>query len=139
MWQEVDLCNYTTNTFYSGTRKLLGKQVIHSLHVHKDLLFAGGSLVDAIAGKVFLLSTKAVIGSFPTGFDIQNIAINSDFIYTATKCGFIELEKVASIKMAGGGHAKITSLTSDINELMLFAASSDGRIQASARNHKLTK
>ena len=41
--------------------------------------------------------------------------------------------------MAGGGHAKITSLTSDINELMLFAASSDGRIQVSTRNNKLTK
>lgn len=52
IWQEVDLCNYTTNTLYSGTRKLLGKQVIHSLHVHKDHLFAGGSSVDAIAGTV---------------------------------------------------------------------------------------
>lgn len=94
---------------------------------------------------MFSLSTKAVIGSFPTGFDIQRIAVNSDFIYTATKCGFIDVwvkekvRKVASIKMAGGGHAKITSLTSDINELMLFAASSDGRIQVSTRNNKLAK
>lgn len=94
---------------------------------------------------MFSLSTKTVIGSFPTGFDIQRIAVNSDFIYTATKCGFIDVwvkekvRKVASIKMAGGGHAKITSLTSDINELMLFAASSDGRIQVSTRNNKLTK
>uniref|UniRef100_A0A2N9FFD1 Uncharacterized protein n=1 Tax=Fagus sylvatica TaxID=28930 RepID=A0A2N9FFD1_FAGSY len=103
--QEVDLCKYTTNTFYSGTRKLLGKQIIHSLHIRNDLLlFAGGSSVDAVAGKP------------------QNLG--------SLRFGLKEtVRKVASIKVAGGGHAKITSLTSDINELMLFAASSDGRIQ----------
>ena len=46
------MCKYTTNTFYSGTRKFLGKQIIHSLHIRNDLLFAGGSSVDAVAGKV---------------------------------------------------------------------------------------
>ena len=94
---------------------------------------------------MFSLSTKTGIGSFPTGFDIQHIAVNSDFVYTATKFGIIEVwlketvRKVASIKVAGGGHAKITSLTSDINELMLFAASSDGRIQVRTQNYKPTK
>ncbi len=74
---------------------------------------------------MFSLSTKTVIGSFPTGFDIQRIAVSNHFVYTATKVGIIEVwlketvRKVASIKVAGGGHAKITSLTSDINELML--------------------
>lgn len=50
--QEVDLGNLTSNTFYAGTKKLLGKQTIHSLHMHNDLLFAGGSSVDGTAGKV---------------------------------------------------------------------------------------
>ncbi|KAF5455763.1 hypothetical protein F2P56_025309 [Juglans regia] len=132
--QEVNLCNYTSNTIYSGTRKLLGKQTIYSLHVHDDLLFAGGSSVDATAGKVISLSTKTVIGSFSTGLDIQRIAVNNDYVFTATKCGIIEVwlkggvAKVGSIKMAGGGHSKITSLTSDMDDFMLFAGSSDGKI-----------
>lgn len=50
--QEVDLCKFTSTTFYSGTRKLLGKQTIYSLHIHDGLLFAGGSAVDGTAGKV---------------------------------------------------------------------------------------
>nr|GMC50306.1 BRCA1-A complex subunit BRE [Ipomoea batatas] len=49
--QEVDLSTYTTTTFYTGTKKLLGKQTILSLEIHKDVLFAGGSSVDGIAGK----------------------------------------------------------------------------------------
>ncbi|XP_057489854.1 putative E3 ubiquitin-protein ligase LIN-1 [Actinidia eriantha] len=134
--QEVDLCKYTSSVFYSGARKLLGKQTIYSLHIHNGLLFAGGSSVDGIAGKVFALSTKAVIGSLSTGYDIHCIAVNNDFIFTATKCGVIEVwlkervTKVATMKMACGGHAKITSLTSDSNGEMLFAGSSEGKIQA---------
>lgn len=46
------MSNYTSNTFFSGTRKLLGKQTIHSLQIHDGFLFAGGSSVDATAGKV---------------------------------------------------------------------------------------
>jgi nitrogenase molybdenum-iron protein alpha/beta subunit len=82
--------------------------------------------------KVFSLSTKAVKGSFSTGFDIHGIAVKNDFIFTATKCGIIEVwlrgrvRKAASIKMA---HAKITSLTSDMDETMLFAGSYDGKIK----------
>ena len=85
--------------------------------------------------KIFLLSTKAIVGSFPTGFDIQRIAINNDFIFTGSKCGNIEVwlkerfTRVASIKMSCGGHTKFTSLTSDIDGGMLYAASSDGKIQ----------
>ncbi|XP_060962901.1 putative E3 ubiquitin-protein ligase LIN-1 isoform X1 [Cannabis sativa] len=134
--QEVDLCSYTSNTFYSGTRKLLGKQYIYSLQIHDGVLFAGGSLVDGTAGKIFLLSSKAIIGSFPSGFDIQGISINNDFIFTASKCGNIDIwikeryTRIASIKMScGGGHTKFTSLTSDTLGEMLYAASSDGKIQ----------
>ncbi|XP_024026587.1 putative E3 ubiquitin-protein ligase LIN-1 [Morus notabilis] len=133
--QEVDLCSYTSHTFYSGTRKLLGKQTIYSLQIHDGVLFATGSSVDGTAGKIFLLSTKAIIGSFPTGFDIQRVAINNDLIFTATKCGSIEVwlrerfTRVASIKMSCGGHTKITSLTSDMDGGMLYAGYSDGKIQ----------
>lgn len=159
------MCKLTSTTFYSGTRKLLGKQIIHSLHIHDGLLFAGGSAIDGTAGKVnthysiclcfprflqlkstlkkngnkiwqvFSHTTKAVVGSFWTGFDIMHIAANNDFIFTATKCGTIEvwlkerITRVASIKMSGSGHPKITSLTSDMDGGMLYAGSSDGKIQ----------
>ncbi|XP_039059934.1 putative E3 ubiquitin-protein ligase LIN-1 [Hibiscus syriacus] len=133
--QELDLCSGTVNTFHLGTRKLLGKQTVNSLNIHDDLLFAGGSAVDGISGKVFCRSSKAVMGTFPTGFDIQRIAVNNDFIFTATKLGIIEVwlkervSRVGSIKMKGKGHAKITSLVPDIDAGMLYAASSDGKIQ----------
>lgn len=58
------------------------------------------------------------------------MSVNNDFIFGATKSGTIEvwlkerLTKVASIK-----NAKITSLASDADGEMLFAGSSDGRIQ----------
>ncbi|KAK9270446.1 hypothetical protein L1049_026026 [Liquidambar formosana] len=140
--QEVDLGKYTSSIFYSGARKLLGKQTIHSLHIRDGLLFAGGSSVDGTAGKVFSLSTKAVVGSFSTGFDILRIAVNNDFIFTSTKCGIIEVwlkervARVASVKIGNveslryGGHAKITSLVSDMDGEMLIAGCSDGKIQA---------
>ncbi|CAK9178413.1 unnamed protein product [Ilex paraguariensis] len=133
---EVDLCKYTSSIFYSGARKLLGKQTIHSLHIYRGLLFAGGSSVDGTAGKVFTLSSKAVVGSLSTAFDIHCIAVNNDFIFTATKVGIIEVwlkervTRVASIKIGGQGLVKITSLTSDADGEMLFASSSDGKIQA---------
>lgn len=72
-----------------------------------------------------------------TGLDIHRIAVNNDYIFTATKCGIIEVwlkesvAKIASIKMAGGGHSKITSLTSNMDDFMFFAGSSDGRIHVS--------
>lgn len=133
--QEIDLGRQTSSTFYSGTRKLLGKQVFYSLEIHDGILYAGGSSVDAAAGKIFSLPNKAVVGSFSTGFDIQRIAINNDLMFTATKCGIIEVwlkerfTRIASIKTAGGGHAKITSLAADMDGGLLFAGSSDGRIQ----------
>ncbi|OIV90619.1 hypothetical protein TanjilG_01700 [Lupinus angustifolius] len=132
--QEVHLSNYTSISFFSGTRKLLGKQTIHSLQIHDGFLFACGSSVDSTAGKVFSLSTKMVVGSLLTGFDIHRVAINSDFIFAGTKYGTIEvwlkdkLTQVASIKMAGG-HTKITSLVSDADGMMLYVGSSDGKIQ----------
>ncbi|KAJ4702129.1 RING-type E3 ubiquitin transferase [Melia azedarach] len=134
--QEVDLSKLTSNTFYSGTKKLLGKQTIHSLHLHNGLLYAGGSSVDGTAGKVFILSTKAAAGSFWMGFDILHIAVNSDFIFTATKCGIIEVwlkervTRAASININVGGHTKITSLIADKDGGMLYAGTSDGKIQA---------
>lgn len=134
--QEVDLGKSTSGVFYSGTRKLLGKKTIHSLLVHDNLLFAGGSSVDGTAGKVFSLPSKAISGSLSTGFDIQRMAVSNDFIFTATKCGTIEVwlkervARVASIKMGSGGNtAKTTSLAADKDGGMLFAGSSDGKIQ----------
>lgn len=59
--QEVDLCSFTSNTFYSGIRKLLGKQTIYSIQIHDGLLFAGGSSVDATAGKVCKNATRVLI------------------------------------------------------------------------------
>lgn len=50
--QEVDLRKCRSNTLYSGTRKLLGKQTIHAMCIQDDILFAGGSSVDGTAGKV---------------------------------------------------------------------------------------
>lgn len=85
--------------------------------------------------KVFSVSTKAVIGSFSTGFDIHNIAVNNDFIFTAPRSGIIEVwlkesvVKIASIRVGGGGQAKITSLTADTDGDMLLAGSSEGKIQ----------
>lgn len=58
IWQEVELSKYTSNTFFTGTRKLLGKQTIHSLQIHDGFLFAGGSSVDATAGKVYVNSSS---------------------------------------------------------------------------------
>lgn len=94
---------------------------------------------NEIMWQVFSLSTKAVTGSLTTGLDIQCITVNNDFIYTATKLGTIEVwlkervTRVASIKMGNGGHAKITSLTSDKDGQMLFAGSSDGKIQVKCK------
>lgn len=113
---------------------MLGKQTIHSIQIHDDFLFACGSSVDGTAGKIFSLSTKMVVGSLSTGLDIHRAAINSDFIFAGTKFGTIEVwlkdkfTRVASIKMAGG-HTKITSLVSDVDGMMLFVGSSDGKIQ----------
>lgn len=132
---------YTSSTFYSGTRKLLGKQVIYSLHIHDGILYAGGSSVDASAGKIFSLPNKAVVGSFTTGLDIQRITINNDLIFTASKCGMIEVwlkerfARIASFRMANGGHAKITSLAADMDGGTLYAGSSDGRIQVRDGNY----
>ncbi|KAG8377927.1 hypothetical protein BUALT_Bualt08G0084600 [Buddleja alternifolia] len=63
--QEVDLRTYTSSTFYSGTKKLLGKQTIYSVQIHNGILFAGGSSVDGIAGKdlcqlVWTFSTRLI-------------------------------------------------------------------------------
>ncbi|KAK1261789.1 putative E3 ubiquitin-protein ligase LIN [Acorus gramineus] len=133
--QEADLSKYTSTSFFSGTRKLLGKQTVHALCIHKGLLYAGGSSVDAIAGKVFSLSTKATIGSLSTGFDIHCIAVNSEFVFTGTKCGIVEvwlrerLARVTSIRTSGGGNTKVNSLVLDSDEDMLFAGCSDGKIQ----------
>lgn len=79
------------------------------------------------------------MGLLPTGIDIQRIAVSSDFIFTATKCGVIEvwlrerMSRVGSIKIGSRGHAKITCLVSDMDGGMLYAASSDGKIQVRTR------
>ncbi|GKE59132.1 hypothetical protein Tco_1498317, partial [Tanacetum coccineum] len=42
----------TSATFYSGARKLLGKQSISSLHIQDNLLFVGGTSIDETTGKM---------------------------------------------------------------------------------------
>ncbi|XP_009588632.1 putative E3 ubiquitin-protein ligase LIN-1 isoform X1 [Nicotiana tomentosiformis] len=134
--QEVDLSSQTSTAFYAGAKKLLGKQNIYSLQIQKNVVFAGGSLVDGISGKVFSLPSKAVIGSLSTCSDIQRLAVNNDFIFSATKSGTIEVwlqervTKITSIKMKSGGQTKITSLAVDKDGEMIFAGSTDGKIQA---------
>ncbi|XP_026399364.1 putative E3 ubiquitin-protein ligase LIN [Papaver somniferum] len=117
-------------------KTLLGKQAIHVLYVHGDLLFAGGSSVDGTAGKVFSLSTKEVIATLPTGSDIHCITANNDFVFIGTKSGITDvylrerLVRVASIKTGGGRESsKITSLASDSEGEMLYTGSSSGKIQ----------
>ncbi|KAL0351756.1 UNVERIFIED_CONTAM: putative E3 ubiquitin-protein ligase LIN-1 [Sesamum calycinum] len=132
--QEVDLGTHTSSTFYSGAKRLLGKQTIYAVEIHNGLLYACGSSVDGIAGKVFKLSSKAVIGTLPAGLDIQQTTVNNDFIFTATKCGVIEvwlkdrLTKIAYVK-TGSGNARITATASDAHGQKLFAGTSDGRLQ----------
>ncbi|KAI3934831.1 hypothetical protein MKW92_053903 [Papaver armeniacum] len=135
--QEVDLSKGTSATFFSGSKKLLGKQAIHALYIHGDLLFAGGSSVDGTVGKVFSLSTKEVITTLPTGSDIHCITANNDFVFIGTKSGITDvylrerLVRVASIKTGGGRESsKITSLASDSDGEMLYAGFSNGKIQA---------
>ena len=75
-----------------------------------------------------------MIGTFSTGLDIHCKAVNNDLIFIATKSGIIEVwlkirvTRFASIR-SGGGHMRITSLTSDANGEMLFAGSTEDRIQ----------
>lgn len=74
-------------------------------------------------------------GSLETGVDILQIVVNNDYIFTVSKFGIIEvwlkerLNKFACIKLNSGGHNKITTLTSDMDGGMLYAGSSDGKIQ----------
>ncbi|KAK9059900.1 hypothetical protein SSX86_020604 [Deinandra increscens subsp. villosa] len=134
--QETDLQKASTTTFYSGARKLLGKQSINSICIHDDLLYAGGSSVDGTAGKVFSMTSRVLVGSLSGAFDIHCLCVSNDFIFGATKNGTIEvwlkerLTRVVSMKMSSG-ISKITSLASDAEGEMLFAGSSDGKIQVS--------
>nr|QEX51117.1 putative E3 ubiquitin-protein ligase LIN-1 isoform X1 [Cymbidium ensifolium] len=138
--QEVDLKRHTSNTFYSGTRKLLGKQTIYALCIQGGILFAGGSSVDGIAGKVFSLATKTAIGSFITTSDIYSISVNDDFIFTGTKNGFIEvwmkdrLIRVGYLRVGGTANTKVTAIASDSEGEMVFSGSSDGKIKVWAIN-----
>ncbi|XP_020584069.1 putative E3 ubiquitin-protein ligase LIN-1 [Phalaenopsis equestris] len=133
--QEVDLKRGTSNTFYSGTRKLLGKQTIHALCIQDVILFAGGTSVDGIAGKAFSLATKTIIGSFMTNSDIYSISVNDDFVFTGTKNGFIEvwtkerLIRVSYLRVGTAGNTKVTSIASDSEGEMAFSGSSDGKIK----------
>lgn len=87
--------------------------------------------------KVFSLPSKAVVGTLSTGLDIQKITANNDFIFTASKCGIIEVwlkervTKIGHIRMPGGSNTKLLSLASDMDGQMLFGGSSDGKIQVS--------
>lgn len=56
-------------------------------------------------------------------------------MFAATKMGVIEVwlkervSRIGSIKISSWGNAKLTSLASDSDGQMLFAGSSDGKIQ----------
>ncbi|KAL8524096.1 hypothetical protein ACS0TY_013891 [Phlomoides rotata] len=130
--QEVDLRTHTWSAFYSGAKKLLGKQTIYSVQIQDGLIYACGSSVDGIAGKVFQVSSKAVVGSFSTGLDIQHMAVNNDLIFTATKCGIIEVwlrERVTKIAYIRIGSGRTTSISSDADGHNLFAGTSDAKLQ----------
>lgn len=85
--------------------------------------------------KAFSLPSKAVIGTFSTGSDIQRLAVNNDFIFFATKSGNIEVwqqervAKMTSIKMRSVGQSRTTSLAVDKDGEMIFTGSTDGKIQ----------
>lgn len=89
---------------------------------------------------MFKLSNKAVVGSLATGVDVQQCSVNNDFIFTATKCGIIEvwlkerITKIAYIKM-DVGHARVTSIVSDAHGQKLFAGTSDGRLQVTSSTY----
>lgn len=78
------------------------------------------------------------MGCLPTGLDIQQTSVNNELIFAATKCGIIEvwlkerLTKIAYIKMASAGHARLTSIASDADSQKLFAGTSDGRLQVTS-------
>lgn len=81
------------------------------------------------------MSTREAVASLMTGFDIHCIAVNNDFVFTGTKCGIIEVwlrerfTRVSALKVHGGGNTKIKSIASDSDGEMVFAGTSDGKIQ----------
>ncbi|XP_051139219.1 putative E3 ubiquitin-protein ligase LIN-1 [Andrographis paniculata] len=135
--QEVDLRTQTSSTFYSGAKKLLGKQTIYSVQIYNNILYACGSLIDGIAGKAFKLSSRAIVGSLATGLDVQHANVNNDFLFTATKCGSIEVwekegfKKLGCMKIgtSGGSCPRITGTACDRDGHRFFAGTSNGRLQ----------
>ncbi|KAF5198573.1 hypothetical protein FRX31_011840, partial [Thalictrum thalictroides] len=123
------------NSFACFASQATGVKIIHTLCIRDGFLFAGGSSVDGIAGRVFSLATGVVDGALPVGQDIHCIAVNNDFVFTGTKCGTIDvclrerLVRVSSLRISGAGNTRVTSLISDSDGDMLFAGSSDGKIQ----------
>nr|XP_043615658.1 putative E3 ubiquitin-protein ligase LIN-1 [Erigeron canadensis] len=59
--QEVDLRKYTSTTFYSGARKLLGKQSINSIYIQDNILYVGGTSIDGTSGKVIITNLYIII------------------------------------------------------------------------------
>lgn len=87
--------------------------------------------------KVFSLPSKSVLGTLSTGLDIQEITVNNDLIFTASRCGIIEVwlreraTKIGYIRLSTGNNTKLSTVASDMDGQMLFAGSSDGKIQVS--------
>lgn len=73
------------------------------------------------------------MGSFSTGLDIQQMVVNNDLIFTATKCGIIEVwlrERVTKIAYIRVGNGRATSIdASDADGHKLYAGTSDGKLQ----------
>ncbi|KAF5181995.1 hypothetical protein FRX31_028418 [Thalictrum thalictroides] len=90
---------------------------------------------QATGVRVFSLAMGVVNGALPAGQDIYCIVVNNDFVFPGTKCGTIDvclrerLIRVSSLRISGAGNTRVTSLISDSDGDMLFAGSSDGKIQ----------
>lgn len=134
--QEIDLNCGTVRTLDSGVRKLFGKNSIYAIQIHDNHLYAGGSVVDGVAAKVWNLSTNTLMGSLSMQAEVRCIAVNNDFIFLGSKSGIIEVwsrERLArrgSLNAGGGGNNRVTCLAVDKDGEVLFSGSQDGRIQA---------
>lgn len=87
------------------------------------------------------------MGSLSTGVDIHHMAISTDFLFSASRLGIVEVwskekyTKIASVKLgsASGSQTKITSLTTADDGGLLLVGTSDGRIQVCASRRSITE
>lgn len=86
---------------------------------------------------MFSLENGRIVGSLPSPTDIHYIAVNNDFVFSGTKYGIIDvylrgrLVHIGSLRISTVVNTRATSLVSDLDGDMLFASSSDGKVQVS--------